>query len=96
MAAGFAIRRVTLDPVTWTALVAPIDCSNINIRNRDSGASILIRSDPDDPSTEDTIEPLMQQTLAIPFHRYRFPAGSATVYLKTTAGTGPAIVHFLS
>jgi hypothetical protein len=96
MPGPFEIRSVTLDPVTWTAVAAPFDCSNISIRNPSVSASVLIRTDQNDPHTEDTIGPMAQQAIAVPFHRYRFLAGSTAFYLRTAAGTGPVSVMFLS
>ena len=96
MPGPFEIRTLTLDPVTWTAVVAPFDCSNVSIRNRDAANSIVMRTATADPNTEDTLGPSSQQAIAVPFHRYRFLAGSTVVYLRTTAGVGPACVYFLS
>jgi len=96
MPAPFEIRNITLDPVLWTAVIVPFDCNNITIRNKNSAASVLIRTDSVDPSTEDTIGPLMQQVIAVPFHRYRFATGATAFYLCSSAGPGAVAVMFLS
>jgi|MudIll2142460700_1097286.scaffolds.fasta_scaffold1072588_1 hypothetical protein len=96
MPGPFEIRRFTLDPVTWTAVSAPFDCSNISIQNKDGSATVLMRTGRDDPDSEGTIGPLMQQSIAVPFHRYRFQAGTTAFYLRTAAGVGSVSVMFLS
>ena len=95
MPAPFEIQVLTIDPVSWTPITVPFDCSNLSVKNRDNGNSILIRTNPGDAATEDRIAPCGEQSLAIPFHRHRFPAGAQPVWLQATAGTGPAVVKFL-
>ena len=95
MPAPIEIRAVTVDPVTWTAVVVPFDCSSINLKNGDAGNGLRIRTDAANAATQDSLGPGIQQSIALPFHRYRFPQGSTPLYLQSTAGAGPAIVTFL-
>ena len=95
MPAPFEIQVLTIDPVSWTPVTVPFDCSNLAVKNRDAANTMLIRTNPGDAATEDRIGPGMEQSLAIPFHRHRFAAGSQPVWLQAAAGTGPAVVKFL-
>ena len=95
MPAPFEIRCLTVDPVTWTPVTIPFDCTAIMVKNRDSVNSLKMRTTAGDPVTEETLGPGASQSVAIPFHRYRFPAGSTPLFLQATAGTGPAVLMFL-
>lgn len=96
MPSPFEIKSITLSSATWTALVTPWDCSSINIKNADPTNTIKIRTNQADPNTQDTVGPSIQYTIAMPFHRYRFPSGATVLFMQTTAGTGPAVVSFLA
>ena len=95
MPAPFEIRILTVDPATWTPVTAPFDCTGIMIKNRDAVNGLKMRTSSGDPATEETLGPGSTQSIAIPFHRYRFPAGSTPVFLQSTAGTGPAVLMFV-
>jgi hypothetical protein len=96
MPAPFEIRVVPVDAVSWTPVTVPFDCVNLAVKNRDTANVMRIRTNKDDSTTEDTLAPGAEQALAIPFHRYRFRAGTTPVWLQATAGTGPAVVKFLA
>ena len=95
MPAPFEIRILTIDPVSWTPVTVPFDCSNLAVKNRDTANAVRMRTNASDATTEDLLNGGTEQSLAIPFHRYRFPAGSQPVWLQATAGTGPVVVKFL-
>jgi hypothetical protein len=95
MPAPFEILVLTIDPVSWTPVTVPFDCTNLSVKNRDQVNPLRIRTNPNDPTTEDLLGAGMEQSLAIPFHRYRFSQGSQPVFLQATTGTGPAVVKFL-
>lgn len=95
MPAPFEIRILTIDPVSWTAVTVPFDCTCLAVKNRDTGNAVRMRTNAADATTEDLLSGGAEQSLAIPFHRYRFPAGSQPVWLQATAGTGPVVVKFL-
>ena len=65
------------------------------IKNRDAVNNLKMRTTSGDPATEETLGPGASQSIAIPFHRYRFPEGSTPLFLQSTAGTGPAVLMFL-
>ena len=95
MPAPFQIIVLTIDPVSWTPVTVPFDCTNLSVKNRDPVNVIRIRTNVNDPASEDLLGPGMEQALAIPFHRYRFSQNSQPLFLQADAGTGPAVVKFL-
>ena len=90
------IKVLTVDPVSWTPIAVPFDCTSLVIKNANATNDLKLRTTVGDASTQDTLAPLTEQALAIPFHRYRFLAGSQPIFLQTAAGTGPAVVKFLA
>ena len=96
MPAPFQISVVTIDPVSWTPITVAFDCTSLSVKNADTANAVRIRSNANDATTQDLIAPGAEQSLAIPFHRYRFPAGSQPLWVQATAGTGPVIVKFLA
>ena len=96
MPAPFEINVLAIDPVSWTPVTVPFDCTSVAVKNRDVVNAVRMRTNPGDGSTEDLLGPGMEQSLAIPFHRYRFPAGSQPLWFQATAGTGPVVVKLLT
>jgi len=96
MPAPFEIKVVTIDPVSWTPVTVPFDCVSLAVKNRDTANAVRMRTNSGDPATEDLLSGGAEQSLAIPFHRYRFPAGSQPLWLQATAGTGPVVIKFLA
>lgn len=88
----FAIRAVSADSASWTPIVVPIQCSTWSIR---PDAAVKIRTDANDPLTEDTIAQGMQITFQVPFQpdqaATRFRPGDTIAYLQAVTGT--ALVH---
>ena len=96
MPAPLEIRVMSIDPVTWTPVTVPFDCVSLAVKNRDGVNAIRMRTNPGDAATEDMVGPGSEQSLAIPFHRYRFAAGAQPLWLQATAGTGPVVIKFLA
>ena len=96
MPAPFEIQVLTIDPVSWTPVTVSFDCNSLSVKNADSSNPVRLRTAVASASSEDTLAPGTEQSLAIPFHRYRFAAGSQPLWLRATAGTGPVIVKFLA
>ena len=96
MPAPLEIRSLTIDPVSWTPVTVPFDCTNISVKNTDVTNAVRMRTNSGDPATQDLLAQGAEQVLAIPFHRYRFPSGSQPLWLQATAGTGPVILKFMS
>ena len=96
MPAPFEIQVLTIDPGSWTPVTVAFDCNSISVKNADTVNPVKLRTNAGSAATEDTLGPGGEQSLAIPFHRYRFTAGSQPVWLRATAGTGPVVIKFLS
>ena len=96
MPSPFEIQLLTIDPVSWTPVTVAFDCNNLAVKNADLVNAVKMRTDSGSAATEDTLGPGAEQSLAIPFHRYRFAAGSQPLWLRATAGTGPVVVKFLA
>jgi len=96
---SYAIRNISLSSSAWTPIVCPIDCYSFSVRC--DSASIFICTDSSDPTTQDTIQPGMQEYLDSIWSPYtrtggcRFLAGSTIAYLKASAGTPNAVVKFV-
>lgn len=95
MPAPLEIKVININTSDWTPLLVPFDCSSISVKNGGS-ATIRMRTASGDVTTEDTLGAGVEQAFAVPFHRYRFLAGSQPVWLQALAGTGPVVVKFLA
>ena len=95
MPAPFEIRVLTIDPVSWTPITVPFDCSNLSVKNRDAVNAVRMRTTASDANTEDLLAPGAEQSLSNPHHRYRYLAGTQPLFVQATAGTGPVVVKFL-
>lgn len=90
----YAIRNLALDAITWTPVTTPIACNGFSIR---CPVDIKIRTDKDDPTTEDTIYGQNQEYIMEFWHTTgcRFPSGATIAYLQSESGTPTAIVKFV-
>ena len=104
MPAPFEIRDFTLDPQSWTPVVAPFGCNNVAIRNT-LPVDVKIRTDLARPD-QDIISASVQEAVVAPLSGapywrdasaspYRFMPGSTVAYLQTTSGTGAVKVRFV-
>jgi hypothetical protein len=48
----YEIRRRTIDPVDWTAVIPPLDSNKIIITRGNEADGFYVRSDPLDPQTQ--------------------------------------------
>src|SRR5580693_3948910 len=100
---NYVKKQIALDTVSWTAVVAPVDCMAVSIKN-----SVLvdmrIRTDSGDATTQDTISAGSIETVSAPRHSSgvqdggsgsRFYAGDTVAYLQVVSGTGPALLTFV-
>ncbi len=100
---NYVKKQLTLDTVSWTPIVAPVDCMAVSIKN-----SVLvdmrIRTDSADATTQDTISAGSIETVSAPRHSFnvqdggsgtRFSAGDTIAYLQVVSGTGPALLTFV-
>ena len=91
-------RRVTVDSVTWTAVVVPtgVWCSRITIENTDPMVQLAVRTDQADANTEVPIYPgAMKSIVGASEHGTQFSPGDTICYVKAASGTGPIAVEFI-
>lgn len=100
---NYVKKRIAIDPVSWTPIVAPIDCMGVGIKNT-APADMKVRTDSGDANTEDLIPAGNQDGVMV--SRYgdtpadarsgpRFFAGETVAFLQAVSGTGPALVTFV-
>lgn len=99
---NYVKKRIAIDTVTWTDVIAPVDCMVVGIKNA-APADMKIRTDPADPNTEDVLSAGFSEfpIVANPMDRVqtdraacRFLAGERVCSLQAVSGTGPALVTF--
>jgi len=91
------IRRFPLQTDQWTPIVTPVDCSHFAILGNADGSPMLRSSDPQDQNAWHQLTGSYAFIVAPPGGcRTRWRAGDTLGYLKSVAGTGPAIVEFIS
>jgi hypothetical protein len=100
---NFMKKQISVDTVSWTAVVAPVDCMAVSIKNS-ALIDLRIRTDSGDATTQDTISAGSIETISAPRHASgvqdsgsgaRFYAGDTVAYLQAASGTGPALVTFV-
>ena len=95
MPAPLEIRVLSVGAEVWTPVEVPFDCSSMAVKNN-GVAELRVRTSAQDPNTEDTLGPQREQTFAVPFHRYRFVAGSQPLWLQSAADSVPVVLKFLA
>ena len=100
---NYVKKQIVVDTVSWTAVVAPVDCMGVSIKNS-AFVDLRIRTDSGDATTQDTISAGSIETISAPRHSggvqdggvgTRFYAGDTVAYLQAASGTGPALVTFV-
>ena len=100
---NYVKKQIALDTVSWSALVAPVDCMAVSIKNS-VYVDMFIRTDSADATTQDTISAGSIETIAAPRHGgtlqdggsgTRFFAGDTIAYLQVASGTGPALLTYV-
>jgi len=100
---NYVKKQIALDTVSWTAVVAPVDCMGVSIKNSVL-VDLRIRTDSADAATQDTISAGSIEIVAAPRHPggvqdggsgSRFYAGDTIAYLQAASGTGPALLTFV-
>lgn len=92
--AKFAVRAVPpigglagVQGQQWTAVIAPIDCARIVLRNTDAVNAMLIRTDFADPNTQESIPASLEFTIQITSPMTYFKAGETVCHFQPAAGT---------
>ncbi len=100
---NYVKKQIAIDTVSWTAIIAPIDCMGVGIKNSQS-VDLRMRTDATDATTQDTIPAGNQDGIMVSRHPgnvqddsgpSRFRAGDTIAYLQAISGTGPALVTFV-
>src|ERR1700674_2156483 len=100
---NYVKKQLTVDTVSWTGIVAPIDCMGVGIKNS-ALVDLRIRTDSADATTQDTISAGSVEMISVPRHSggiqdggsgMRFHAGDTIAYLQVASGTGPALLTFV-
>ena len=100
---NYVKKQIAIDTVSWTAIVAPIDCMGVGIKNS-VFVDMRIRTDSADPLTQDLIPAGNQDGVMVSKHGDRvnddarggrFSAGETIAYLQAISGTGPALITFV-
>jgi hypothetical protein len=100
---NYVKKQLAVDTVSWTAIVAPIDCMGVSIKNS-ALVNLFIRTDSGDAATQDTIGAGSIETISAPRHGSnvtdsasgsRFYTGDTVAYLQAASGTGPAQLTFV-
>jgi len=100
---NYVKKQIALDTVSWTAVVAPVDCMAVSIKNS-VFIDLRIRTDAADATTQDTISAGSIETVSAARHSSgvqdggsgsRFYAGDTVAYLQAASGTGPALLTFV-
>jgi hypothetical protein len=101
---NYVKKKISIDTVSWTPVVAAIDCMGVAIKNT-AAADIKIRTDSADGNTEDLIPAGNQDgvmvgrfgdTPATSRSGPRFFSGETVAFLQAVSGTGPALATFVA
>lgn len=99
---SFLIRTLTIDAVTWTPLVPPVDCMAITMRN--DATDTRIRTDSANADSEDLIlrgvrelpgSSLPRPQVARATYGYRFAKGREEMFLQAADGTPDIKLYFM-
>ena len=75
-------KQIAVDTVSWTAVVAPVDCMAVSIKNS-VFADMRIRTDSADATTQDTISAGSIETVSAPRHSSRVQDGASGSRFET-------------
>lgn len=92
---GYAIKTFTIDNTQFWPIRAPYGCATWSLRG---AVDFLIRTDPDDTATEDTVIAGDQEgaITSTAFMHLRYAAGDVVIYAKkSTAGATVLVGRFL-
>jgi hypothetical protein len=95
----FQISRVAVNDQDWTRVKAPIRCNYWSIRC--DAAPLKIRTDPDDPATEDSIPVGSQESLTSgcmiveSMRHFRYEQGDTLCFLQAALGEQSVILRVL-
>ena len=100
---NYVKKQVAVDTVSWTAIVAPIDCMGLNLKNSQN-VDLRTRTDSTDPATQDLIPAGFNEGIIVSRHGdqvsdsgsgARFLAGDTVIFVQAASGTGPVVATFV-
>jgi hypothetical protein len=100
---NYVKKQISVDTVSWTAVVSPVDCMGVSIKNS-VFVDLKIRTDSGDATTQDTISAGSIEAISAARHSggvqdggfgSRFFAGDTIAFLQAASGTGPALLTFV-
>lgn len=100
MTTYFQNKKFSVDGVSWTALISPVDSNHVSIQIP-SAFVLKIRTDDADSNTEKSYpassEPYISAPMSNHDQRFRFPAGTAVCFVQFggAGDTGSVICTFM-
>ncbi len=100
---NYVKKQVAVDTVSWTPVVAPIDCMGLNLKNSVS-VDLKTRTDSGDPATQDLIPAGSNEGIITAKHAGnvqednrpgRFLTGETIIFCQAASGTGPVLATFV-
>jgi len=100
---NFAKKQFAVDTVSWTPIIAPIDCMGFNLKNSQN-VDLRTRTDSADAATQDLIPAGFNEGLVVARHGdnvrdagsgARFLAGDTVIFCQAASGTGPVLATFV-
>lgn len=84
-------KSFTLDSLTWTPIIAPINCDYVTLQNANgNGIAVKLRTASSDATTEKLLQDGVQEVLASPngvVNRGRYGVGDTICYAQTASST---------
>lgn len=99
--ANLIYKRTSVDNVTWTPIVAVMDCNNVVLHNI-GAVSVKLRTDQNDPTTEKPLAAGSQEVVMPPTRQpygadtIRFPSGVTIVFVQASSSTSTIVGSFIS
>jgi hypothetical protein len=100
---NYVKKQLAVDTVSWTAVVASVDCMSVAIKNSVL-VDLLIRTDATDAATQDKIPAGSNEVVQAPRNphstnsidkTHRFEVGDTVGFLQAVSGTGPVVLTFV-
>lgn len=93
---SYAIKRLPLDTVLWTAVVVPIDCTRIRAYRAENDR-FKIRTDQNDSSTEKEVGIGILHEIPATTGSFvaAFPTGTTVCFFQASAIVGTAVTEFI-
>ena len=103
MTQNYVIAQIAAPTGVWTPITPPINCNYFSLKSK-AGQAITVRTDPNDPTTEDTLPANAQQIAvasAVSFwplasgDSFRFPQGLPILYVQPVGNADVIVGTFM-